>query len=67
MKNNTIRDRPMGVVMGTLIIGGALGLGCHWYYDMEQLKRDHGSCISGYLTSKADRSGLSGKIPKFRY
>jgi ADP-ribosylglycohydrolase len=66
MKNNGIKDRAMGATMGALI-GDALGFGCHWYYDLEQLNRDYGSWISGYVTSKPDRSDFFGKIAKFRY
>lgn len=37
--------------MGALI-GDALGVGPHWYYDIEELRRDHGEWISGYTTPK---------------
>jgi ADP-ribosyl-[dinitrogen reductase] hydrolase len=66
MKNNGIKDRAVGAIMGTLA-GDALGLGCHWYYDLGQLNREYGSWISGYVDSKPDRSDRFGKIAKFRH
>jgi len=36
MDKTTIKDRAMGAIMGTLV-GDGLGLGCHWYYDLDQL------------------------------
>jgi ADP-ribosylglycohydrolase len=47
-------DRAAGAIMGALI-GDALGLGCHWYYDISALRRDYGEWISGYTTPKPDR------------
>lgn len=47
-------DRISGAIMGALI-GDALGLGCHWYYDLAELRRDYGSWIDGYTTPKPDR------------
>lgn len=47
-------DRVSGAVMGALI-GDALGLGCHWYYDLEAMRRDYGPWVSDYTTPRADR------------
>ncbi|MFA5171555.1 MAG: ADP-ribosylglycohydrolase family protein [Sulfuriferula sp.] len=47
-------DRAAGAIMGALI-GDALGLGCHWYYDLAELRRDYGVWISDYTTPKAER------------
>lgn len=33
--------------MGALI-GDALGVGPHWYYDLDEMRRDYGEWISGY-------------------
>jgi len=66
MEKNTIKDRAMGAIMGTLV-GDGLGLGCHWYYDLDRLRRDFGPWISGYTNSKPDRSDSFGRIAKFRY
>ena len=47
-------DRVSGAIMGALI-GDALGLGCHWYYDLAELREDYGPWINGYTTPKPDR------------
>lgn len=49
-----IQDRAAGAVMGALI-GDALGLGCHWYYNLDELQRDYGSWITGYTTPRPER------------
>ncbi len=68
MKPNAenIHDRAVGAIMGTFI-GDALGLGCHWYYDLRSLKEDYGPWVSDYVTSKPDRTDAFGNIAKFRY
>lgn len=40
--------------MGALI-GEALGVGPHWYYDLDEQRRDHGDWITGYTTPKPGR------------
>lgn len=47
-------DRISGAVMGALI-GDALGLGCHWYYDLDALRRDYGAWITDYSTPRPER------------
>src|SRR5436189_4800131 len=49
-----LKDRAAGAVMGALI-GDALGLGPHWYYDLEEMRRDYGDWITGYTNPKPDR------------
>lgn len=49
-----IQERAAGAVVGALI-GDALGLGCHWYYDLDALRRDYGPAITGYTTPRPDR------------
>lgn len=49
-----MNDRAAGAIMGAFI-GDALGLGCHWYYNLDEMHRDHGSWISGYTTPKPGR------------
>jgi len=49
-----IQDRAAGAIMGALI-GDALGLGCHWYYNLDELHRDYGAWITGYTDPKPDR------------
>jgi ADP-ribosylglycohydrolase len=48
---NSFADRAAGAVLGGLI-GEALGVGPHWYYDLDHLRRDHGDWIDGYTTPK---------------
>jgi len=59
MSTITIQDRAAGAIMGAFI-GDALGLGPHWYYDLDELHRDYGTWITGYTDPKPGRyhSGL---------
>jgi ADP-ribosylglycohydrolase len=57
------RDAVTGGIMGTFI-GDALGLGCHWYYDLRALKADYGTWITDYVTSKPDRTDAFASIAK---
>jgi ADP-ribosylglycohydrolase len=43
----SLAERVAGAAAGAFI-GDALGLGPHWYYDLDALRRDHGPWISGY-------------------
>lgn len=54
MPETAIRDRAAGAIMGAFI-GDAMGLGPHWYYDLEELRRDYGDWISGYTDPKPGR------------
>lgn len=58
-------DLAQGAIMGALI-GDALSLGCHWYYDLDALKTDNG-WVSDYTPSKPDRTDRFAHIAKFRY
>lgn len=51
---NTMHDRAAGALMGAWI-GDALGLGPHWYYDLDELRRDYGPWIDGYTDPKPGR------------
>ncbi len=42
-----IVERAKGALMGALV-GDALALGPHWYYDLDELRRDYGTWINTY-------------------
>ena len=50
--------------MGALI-GDALGVGPHWYYDLAELRRDYGDWVNGYTDPKPHRyhAGLKAGQP----
>ncbi|WP_198341801.1 ADP-ribosylglycohydrolase family protein [Oceanisphaera avium] len=48
----TKNDRIAGAIMGAFI-GDALGVGPHWYYDLDELKREYSGWISDYTLPKA--------------
>jgi ADP-ribosylglycohydrolase len=49
-----VADRAAGAVLGALI-GDALGLGPHWYYDLTELRTDYGNWITEYTDPKPGR------------
>lgn len=49
-----IKDRAAGAVVGALI-GDALGLGPHWYYNLDRMHADYGPWIDGYRDPKPGR------------
>ncbi len=50
----SLDDRAAGAVMGALI-GDALALGPHWYYDLDEMRRDYGDWVTGYTDPKPGR------------
>lgn len=54
MAKSDFEDRACGALMGALI-GDALGVGPHWYYDLNELRAAYGPWISGYTTPKPGR------------
>lgn len=54
MTTPTFKERATGAIMGAFV-GDALGLGPHWYYNLEELRRDHGDWIDNYTDPKPDR------------
>ena len=46
-----IADRAAGCIVGAFI-GDALGLGPHWHYVLDELRRDFGDWIDGYTAPK---------------
>lgn len=54
MNDNSLKDRTAGSIVGALI-GDALALGPHWYYDLKQLREHFGPWIDGYTDPKPGR------------
>ncbi len=54
MSATTVQQRAAGAIMGALI-GDAMGLGPHWYYDLEEMRRDYGEWISDYTDPRPGR------------
>lgn len=50
----TINDRAQGAFIGACI-GEALGVGPHWYYDLNELRKNYGDWIDDFTTPKSDR------------
>ncbi|HEY5751852.1 MAG TPA: ADP-ribosylglycohydrolase family protein [Chthoniobacterales bacterium] len=48
------QSRAAGALMGAFV-GDALGLGPHWYYELEELRANYGSWISDYTDPKPGR------------
>lgn len=61
MSKKNLQDRACGAIMGALI-GDALALGPHWYYDLNDLRGDYGEWINTYTDPKPDRyhAGFKG-------
>jgi len=51
---NPQQDRAAGSLLGAFI-GDAMGLGPHWYYDLDDQHRDYGTWIADYTAPKPDR------------
>ena len=60
------RDRIMGAIMG-VFIGDALGVGTHWYYDLDALQTDFGPWISDYNDPKIKSTSRFAKVHQYRY
>ncbi|MGM0500542.1 MAG: ADP-ribosylglycohydrolase family protein [Bacillota bacterium] len=48
------KDRAKGALMGAFV-GEALGVGPHWYYDLEEMHKEYGNWIDDYTEPKDDR------------
>ncbi len=54
MTSTTIHQRARGALMGAFI-GDALGLGPHWYYNLDELRQEYGTWIDDYTDPKPER------------
>lgn len=54
MADKQFEDRATGALMGALI-GEALAVGPHWYYNLDELRAAHGAWISDYTTPRPGR------------
>jgi len=54
MSHDRIEDRAAGAIMGAFI-GDGMGLGPHWYYDLDELRREYGDWIDDYTDPKPGR------------
>ncbi len=57
--NSNPSDRAAGCIVGAFI-GDALGLGPHWYYDLDELRRDFGPWIDDYTAPRPERKYHAG-------
>ncbi|PHS71854.1 MAG: ADP-ribosylglycohydrolase [Cycloclasticus sp.] len=54
MSSISHQDRAIGAIMGAYI-GDALGLGPHWFYDLDEQHRLYGDWITDYTDPQPDR------------
>lgn len=54
MSKLTRHDRAVGALIGAFI-GDALGMGVHWYYDLDEMHKNHGEWVAGYTNPVAGR------------
>ena len=54
LNKSDIENRAAGAIMGAFI-GDALGLGPHWYYNIDKMRRDFGDWIEDYTDPKPGR------------
>ncbi|PLX75084.1 MAG: ADP-ribosylglycohydrolase [Desulfuromonas sp.] len=69
MANTTQQDRATGALLGALI-GDALSLGPHWYYNLDELRHDYGDWVSDYTDPQPHRyhAGLkAGQLSQAGY
>lgn len=64
MADQALQERAKGALIGALI-GDALALGPHWYYNLDELRRDYGEWVDDYTDPKPGRyhAGLKAGQP----
>ncbi len=50
-----------------VFVGDALGLGCHWYYNTDNLQAEYGPWVDNYRDNSPERTDTFGYIAKYRY
>lgn len=69
MADSNLQDRAKGALIGALI-GDALALGPHWYYNLEEMRHDYGAWINDYTDPQPKRyhAGLkAGQLSQAGY
>ena len=61
-----IEDRIAGALIGYLI-GDAMGLGTHWYYDRAAFEKDFGGWVEDYQDPAENGSHSFNSISRYRY
>lgn len=54
MMQISFQKRAQGALLGAFV-GDALALGPHWYYNLDEMRRDYGDWIDDYTAPKAGR------------
>ncbi len=54
MRQISFKKRAQGALLGAFI-GDALALGPHWYYNLDEMRRDYGAWVDDYTKPKAGR------------
>ena len=59
-----VRERAAGAVVGALV-GDALGVGPHWFYDLEEMRKTYGRWITEYTDPEPNRYHAGLKAGQF--
>ncbi len=62
----TRSERVKGALLG-LLAGDAMGLGTHWYYDLDALHKDYGPWIDRYQDPALNGSHRFAKVSRHRH